>query len=130
MPALAEFELGRYLSEVDEVSPFLSKGRVKALVGLLIRATVPDAWIGELCLIHNPRSPQPVKAEVVGFENGDVLLMPRIGDHPEPGQMVLEIQQRRIGIEGERRHDDGGQGYERDPAEAPFEASHRRFSPA
>jgi flagellar protein export ATPase FliI len=76
MPALAEFELGRYLSEVDEVSPFLSKGRVKALVGLLIRATVPDAWIGELCLIHNPRSPQPVKAEVVGFENGDVLLMP------------------------------------------------------
>lgn len=76
MATLAEFELARYLSEVDEVSPFVAKGRVKALVGLLIRATVPDAWIGELCLIHNPRSPQPVKAEVVGFENGDVLLMP------------------------------------------------------
>src|SRR5215472_6874530 len=76
MPAIANFDLDRYLSEIDDLSPFVAKGRVKALVGLLIRATVPDVWIGELCLIHNPRSPQPVKAEVVGFENGDVLLMP------------------------------------------------------
>jgi flagellar protein export ATPase FliI len=76
MPAATEFELGKYLSEVDKCSPFVAKGRVKELVGLLIRATVPDAWIGELCLIHNPRSSRPVKAEVVGFEDGDVLLMP------------------------------------------------------
>ena len=76
MAAIASFEIDRYLSEVDACSPFVAKGRVKALVGLLIRATVPDVWIGELCLIYNPRSAHPVKAEVVGFENGDVLLMP------------------------------------------------------
>jgi flagellar protein export ATPase FliI len=76
MSAIASFELDRYLSEVDNASPFIAKGRVKALVGLLIRATVPDVWIGELCLIYNRRSSHPVKAEVVGFENGDVLLMP------------------------------------------------------
>jgi type III secretion system H+-transporting two-sector ATPase len=76
MPATVSFELDKYLSEIDNCSPFVTKGRVKALVGLLIRATVPDVWIGELCLIYNPRSPHPVKAEVVGFENGDVLLMP------------------------------------------------------
>lgn len=76
MSAIADFDLDRYLSEVEECPPFQVKGRVKALVGLLIRATVPDAWIGELCLIHNARSPYPVKAEVVGFEDGDVLLMP------------------------------------------------------
>ena len=76
MPATASFELDGYLSVVEDLSPFVAKGRVKALVGLLIRATVPDVWIGELCLIYNPRSQHPVKAEVVGFENGDVLLMP------------------------------------------------------
>ena len=35
---------------------------------------------GELCLIHNPGArAYPVKAEVVGFQDGDVLLMP-LGD--------------------------------------------------
>jgi type III secretion system H+-transporting two-sector ATPase len=76
MQATADFEVGKYLAEVEKCFPFIAKGRVKGLVGLLIRATVPDAWIGELCLIYNPRSPHPVKAEVVGFEDGDVLLMP------------------------------------------------------
>jgi ATP synthase in type III secretion protein N len=76
MSAIVSFEIDRYLSEIDACSPFVAKGRVKALVGLLIRAIVPDVWIGELCLIYNPRSAHPVKAEVVGFENGDVLLMP------------------------------------------------------
>jgi ATP synthase in type III secretion protein N len=55
------------------------KGRVKDVVGLLVRATVPEAWVGEMCLIYNPRSPLPVKAEVVGFQGGDVMLMP-VGD--------------------------------------------------
>ena len=76
MSVVASFELDSYLSEIDRSPRFVAKGRVKALVGLLIRATVPDAWIGELCLIYNSRSPHPVKAEVVGFEDGDVLLMP------------------------------------------------------
>ena len=76
MPGTVDFELDRYLAEVDDCAPFQAKGRVKALVGLLIRATVPDAWIGELCLIYTPRAAQPLKAEVVGFEDGDVLLMP------------------------------------------------------
>ena len=75
MSEIVSFEIDKYLSEIDSCSPFVAKGRVKALVGLLIRATVPDVWIGELCLIYNPRSAHPVKAEVVGFENGDVLLM-------------------------------------------------------
>ena len=29
-----------------------------------------------MCLIRSPRSSHPVKAEVVGFRDGDVLLMP------------------------------------------------------
>jgi type III secretion system H+-transporting two-sector ATPase len=76
MAAAASLEVGKFLSELDACIPFETKGRVKELVGLLIRATVPDAWVGELCLIYTPRSANPVKAEVVGFQDGDALLMP------------------------------------------------------
>jgi type III secretion system H+-transporting two-sector ATPase len=53
-----------------------------------VKAALPEAWIGELCLIRSPRSPEPVKAEVVGFRDGDVLLMPlgelvNVGPHSE-----------------------------------------------
>jgi FliI/YscN family ATPase len=70
------FDLAPYLEEIDRSSPVQVKGRVKSVVGLLVRAVLPQAWVGELCLISNPRSRTPVKAEVVGFHEGDVLLMP------------------------------------------------------
>ncbi|MBV8069880.1 MAG: type III secretion system ATPase SctN [Acidobacteriaceae bacterium] len=76
MSASSTLDIGRYLSKIDRMSPVSPKGRVKEAVGLLVRAIVPEARIGELCLIHNSRSRTPVKAEVVGFEGGDVLLMP------------------------------------------------------
>jgi flagellar protein export ATPase FliI len=81
-------DLGKYFADLERVSPVTVKGRVKEVVGLLVKATVPEAWVGELCLIYNPRSNQPVKAEVVGFQGGDVLLMPlgdlvNIGPHSE-----------------------------------------------
>jgi flagellar protein export ATPase FliI len=75
----ATVELGKYFDQIERSFTFEVKGRVKELVGLLVKATAPDAWVGELCLIHNARSSQPVKAEVVGFQGGDVLLMP-LGD--------------------------------------------------
>ena len=72
-------DFAAHLSRLDSVSPVEVKGRVKEVIGLVAKATVPEAWIGELCLIHNPRSKTPVKAEVVGFQDGDVMLMP-LGD--------------------------------------------------
>src|ERR1700746_2382391 len=76
MSAPSTLDIGRYLSKIDRTSPVSSKGRVKEVIGLLVRAIVPEARVGELCLIHNSRSPAAVKAEVVGFQGGDVLLMP------------------------------------------------------
>src|SRR5262249_28551963 len=72
-------EIDRYLLELDKASPVQVKGRVKEVIGLVVKAAVPDVWIGELCLVHTSRSRLPVKAEVVGFQGGDVLLMP-LGD--------------------------------------------------
>lgn len=76
MSTPAPLDISKYLSKIDQASPVASKGRVKEVIGLLVKATVPEAWIGELCLIHSLRSNEPVKAEVVGFRGGDVLLMP------------------------------------------------------
>src|SRR5262249_31922793 len=72
-------DLDNILQSIDSACPVKVKGRVKDVVGLLVRATVPEVWVGEMCLIYNPRSPVPVKAEVVGFQGGDALLMP-VGD--------------------------------------------------
>ena len=81
-------DISRYLERIERASTVEVRGRVREVVGLVVKAVVPDAWIGEMCLIRNPRSPQPVKAEVVGFRDGDVLLMPlgdlvNIGPHSE-----------------------------------------------
>ncbi|HEX3821578.1 MAG TPA: type III secretion system ATPase SctN [Candidatus Sulfotelmatobacter sp.] len=78
----------RYLDLIDHASPVQVRGRVKEVVGLVVKAVLPEAWIGEMCLIRSPRSSQPVKAEVVGFRDGDVLLMPlgelvHVGPHSE-----------------------------------------------
>jgi flagellar protein export ATPase FliI len=72
-------ELARYFDEIERAYPVQVRGRVTEVIGLVVRAALPQAFMGELCLIYNPRSRTPVKAEVVGFQAGQVLLMP-IGD--------------------------------------------------
>ena len=82
--------LARYLLELERASPVQVRGRVREVVGLVVRASLPQAFVGELCLICNPRSRVPVKAEVVGFRDEDVLLMP-IGELTNIGpQSVVE----------------------------------------
>ena len=81
-------DIRRYLDRVERASSVEVRGKVKEVVGLVVKAVLPEAWIGEMCLIKSPRSSQPVKAEVVGFRDGDVLLMPlgelvNIGPHSE-----------------------------------------------
>ena len=81
-------DLRKYFDRIEKVSSVEVRGRVKEVIGLIVKAVVPEAWIGEMCLIRNPGSATTVKAEVVGFKDGDVLLMPlgeltNIGPHSE-----------------------------------------------
>jgi ATP synthase in type III secretion protein N len=69
-------DFDRYFREIERASPVKVRGRVREVIGLIVRASMPQAFVGELCLIYNPRSRIPVRAEVVGFQSGDVLLMP------------------------------------------------------
>jgi len=54
-------------------------GFVLEVTGTLIRAVVPGVKIGELCTLRNPGEKGALMAEVVGFENRQVLLTP-MGD--------------------------------------------------
>lgn len=50
-------------------------GRVSQVVGLVIESNGPGARVGDVCLIET-QDGQAVRAEVVGFRNERVLLMP------------------------------------------------------
>lgn len=69
-------DLDRIESVLDRVSPMEVRGRVTGLVGIIVKAALPEAWVGELCYIKNPHSDELVRAEVVGFDRHEALLMP------------------------------------------------------
>lgn len=51
-------------------------GRVTKIVGLTIESLGPNVKLGELCRIYAPDSDVQVLAEVVGFRESKILLMP------------------------------------------------------
>ncbi|NNE43678.1 MAG: FliI/YscN family ATPase [Gemmatimonadetes bacterium] len=51
-------------------------GRVLRSVGPLLEASGPPAFVGEICHVHASRTEPPATAEVVGFAEGRVFLMP------------------------------------------------------
>lgn len=69
--------LDRYIEGVNDVDPLLVCGRVSQVVGLVVEALGPQMAVGELCtIIPDGLAAKPVKAEVVGFRDNRVLLMP------------------------------------------------------
>jgi FliI/YscN family ATPase len=56
--------------------PLTMRGGVRRVTsGMVIRARLPNARIGELCTIE-PKGRPPVKAQIVGFDDEDVFLTP------------------------------------------------------
>ena len=80
-------------SRVDEASSYSNFGYITRVVGLIIEAQGPEVSIGELCLIKHQQ--KTIRAEVVGFDNNKVLLMP-IGDMEgiTPGARVVATGER------------------------------------
>lgn len=54
-------------------------GKVKKVLGVMIETQGPLVEIGEICRIYKLRSEEYIEAEVVGFANEDVIMMP-LGD--------------------------------------------------
>lgn len=51
-------------------------GKVSEVAGLVIKAVLPGARVGEICEMRRPGNRDPVRAEVVGFSQEAALLMP------------------------------------------------------
>ncbi|WP_163996721.1 type III secretion system ATPase SctN [Pyxidicoccus caerfyrddinensis] len=68
-------DLSRYFDLIKEAQLVRVRGRVTELTGLIIKASVPNVRVGELVLIKT-RNRTAVKAEVVGFQGDEVMLMP------------------------------------------------------
>lgn len=68
-----------HAGKVDAVETVRHSGRLVRMVGLVAESRGPLGEIGELCLISPPAGGAPVPAQIVGFRDGNVLLMP-MGD--------------------------------------------------
>ncbi|MBF0505307.1 MAG: FliI/YscN family ATPase [Nitrospirae bacterium] len=66
---------------VRETDPVKVYGKVSRGIGILIEGLGPQANIGDICQIesNNDESGQFIEAEVIGFKEGKILLMP-LGD--------------------------------------------------
>jgi len=64
------------VSKLEGVNTIKSFGKVKRVVGLIIESEGPNVHLGEKCLIQPKFSQDFIQAEVVGFKDNTVLLMP------------------------------------------------------
>jgi len=87
---IAPINLDKYKQAISGRRFVCMKGQVTKVVGLTIESAGPETRVGELCRIVNPRSDQEVLAEVVGFRDNHVLLMP-LGEMTGigPGNQVI-----------------------------------------
>lgn len=69
------FDLARVNALLDEVVRPVIEGRVRSIVGLAIRASIPTVRLGEVVEIARKGMPA-LQAEVVGFELDDAMLVP------------------------------------------------------
>ena len=64
-----------YLTALDRIETVQSSGHIRELVGLVATSDGPAAALGDFCEIRSGAG-RSVRAQVVGFRDGRVLLMP------------------------------------------------------
>jgi flagellum-specific ATP synthase len=84
----------QFFNKVETADLIKSCGHVTQVVGLVVEANGPVTQLGCVCDIHGKETEPPVKAEVLGFRDQTVLMMPleeirSIG----PGSRVVAQQQ-------------------------------------
>ena len=86
--------LEKFNAAIDSCKSINMIGKVVQIVGLVIECSGPNVSMGELCYIHSHfEDVEPLPAEVVGFREGYVLLMP-LGETKGigPGCQVVSAQ--------------------------------------
>ncbi len=78
------------LEIINSANPIKEIGKIIEIIGLTIEADGPRSSIGDLCYIYNTHDSEPVWAEVVGFRENRILLMPLgLMEGIQPGAIVV-----------------------------------------
>ncbi len=91
------FSLAKYQRCVDTACTLQANGKVTNIVGLVIEAQGPVSRLGTICDIYTKGDSHKISAEVLGFKDNKVLMMPLaeirgIG----PGCPIVARQQRAV----------------------------------
>jgi len=83
-------EFRKYISAIKEMEPIQVRGKVTNIVGLVVEGHGPGSSMGGMCEIYPKGSSCSIMAEVVGFRDKRVLLMP-LGslDGIGPGSTII-----------------------------------------
>ena len=73
---LPVFQAQPYIDALRAADLMRQNGKVRQVIGVLIESLGPNMAIGETCRISYRRNVEPVLAEVVGFRDNKVLIMP------------------------------------------------------
>ncbi len=84
--------LARYYRTIEQTNPIRLYGKVSEIIGLLVEGHDTGSSIGEMCRIYPNGQSDSIMAEVVGFRNGKVLMMPIEGlNGIGPGSRILPL---------------------------------------
>ena len=72
---MINIDFEKLLNRVKDIPSIISEGKVKKIIGLTVEVEGIKGFVGELCTVYN-QSNHPIDCEVVGFKDGDVILMP------------------------------------------------------
>jgi len=89
---MATLDFKKYRQVIDELATVTVRGRVSQVIGMVVESNGPGIPVGSICEISTFRGQGSVLAEVVGFADGRVLLMP-LGEMRgvEPGGAITLV---------------------------------------
>ncbi|MFW6273342.1 MAG: flagellar protein export ATPase FliI [Halanaerobium sp.] len=90
---MLNIDIKKVESRFNKLDTTKNYGHINRVIGLVIESIGPQVSIGELCLIKTDQ--EDIKAEVVGFDDNKVLMMP-IGEMEgiKPGARVVATEEK------------------------------------
>ncbi len=89
----AKVTFNRHLDRLEKLIPMVPRGKITRVVGLVLESNGPETSVGEVCEILDRTGQRVGLAEVVGFRETTVLMMP-LGsiEGIHPGSVVRSLR--------------------------------------
>src|SRR4051812_5236362 len=71
---MPDLDFDKLKARLSATTTVLAVGRVRAVTGLSLRASLPGARIGDVVVVR--RKGEPLPGEIVGFDEGEAVILP------------------------------------------------------